>query len=131
MRRRINFIFVAAIGFLLAVTSYVYSQTPSFTEKTLPSGRVIKAAGVTQINFKNGSSALMLKYYTDINIDDSAALRKEVEDIWQSFRADIEDTGISSAIISANEMPKGIISKTRGYNFVFTKNKDGSWSQSK
>ncbi len=37
------------------------SQGPSYTAKTLPSGRVIKTAGIGKMHFSKGDPALMLQ----------------------------------------------------------------------
>jgi hypothetical protein len=73
------------------------------------------------------SPALMLKYQTDLKISDLPALRKEVDEIWPMFKGDAEKANLSNAIISANEVPQGLIFKTaNGHNFVFKK-LDGTW----
>ena len=112
-------------GFLTAACS----QEPKYTSQTLPSGRVVKIAGVMEVHFssQNQAPALMLKYYTDIGMSDRGALQAEAEDIWQSFKVNVEKAGLKSAILSANEMPRGIISETKGFNFVFTKQDNGVW----
>ena len=122
----ISFILIAAC---LLVSSTACTQTPPYTQQKLPSERTIKVGGITKMCFTKGDPALMLKYYTDLSISDADALRQGVDDIWQSFKIDVEKAGLNSAIISANEMPKGIISKTKGYNFVFIKQEDGLWKR--
>ncbi len=103
------------------------SQGPSYTAKTLPSGRVIKIAGIGKMYFSKDDPALMLKYYSDVSLNDTAKLQDEVEEIWSIFRIDAEKSKLTAAIISANEMPSGIISKTRSFNFVFQKKPSGVW----
>jgi hypothetical protein len=125
--KRSIFIVVIYLLFLLAACS----QSPPYKSQTLPSGRTIKIGGIMQINFSKGDPALMLKYYTDVNVSDSDAITKEVDDIWQSFKNDVEKSGMNAAIISANELPKGIISKTKGCNFVFMRQPNGSWKKVK
>jgi hypothetical protein len=115
-----------AITILVAFATSCYQQPPH-TVKTLRSGRTVRVAGVTRIFFRKGDQALMLKYYTDININNRSELQDEVEELWELFRVDVEKAGLKAAIISANEMPKGVISRTEGFNFVFTKEPDGKW----
>ncbi len=70
----------------------------------------------------------MLQYQTDYKVSDKAALRKEADEIWLYFKTDAEKGNFTSAIISANEVPRGVIFKnSSGYNFVFEKNPDGTW----
>jgi len=81
-------------------------------------------------NFAVDPPALMLSYQTDISLNDKAALEKEIEDIWGSFRPDVEKAGLVNAIISANEPPgPGFLSKSRGINFVYKRASDGKWSR--
>ena len=69
----------------------------------------------------------MLKYRTSLPLSDMPALRKEVDEIWDRFVMDVEHGGYKTAIISANEPPKGlIVTENNSYNFVFEK-KDESW----
>jgi hypothetical protein len=70
----------------------------------------------------------MLKYQTDLKISDLPALRKEVEEIWSVFKADVERANLTNAIISANEVPQGLIIKNaNGYNFVLKKLATGNF----
>jgi hypothetical protein len=103
------------------------AQTP-YQLVTLPSGKEIKVLGMGKIVFSQDKPALMLKYQTDLSLDDKPALREEVEEIWASFRINAEKEKMSNAIISANELPKGgLVSTSRSYNFVFRKSEDGTW----
>ena len=103
----------------------------NFHDTALPSGKHIKVLDVNTISFAKGPPALMLKYQTDLSMDDKVAVQKEVDEIWASFRQDVENAGLTAAIISATEKPSGVILKSsRGNNFVYKKNADGSWSQS-
>jgi hypothetical protein len=102
----------------------------NFQTVALPSGKQVKVLGVTPISFAKGPPALMLKYETDLSIGDKVAVQKEVDEIWSSFRQDVEHANMTYAIISATEKPSGlIITNSRGDNFVFKKAADGSWSQ--
>jgi hypothetical protein len=80
------------------------------------------------MRFQSGETALILKYQTLLTVQDTAKLRAEALDIWTVFRVDAESARVTSAIVSANEVPSGFLVKTgRGYNFVFQKAPDGSW----
>ena len=96
---------------------------------TLPSGRVIRVLSLTPMHYVNGSPpSLMLRYQTDLKVSDKDALRKEADDIWTKLRFDAEQGNFSSAIISANEIPRGFILKnSSGYNFAYEKRADGTW----
>jgi hypothetical protein len=43
-------------------------------------------------------------------------------------KADVEKAHLTTAIVSANEVPKGTLVKTgKGYSFAFKKMADGTW----
>jgi hypothetical protein len=93
----------------------------------LGSGKSIEIIAVGPLKFSQGSAALVLKYRTAIPITDMASLRKEASEIWDRFMVDVERAGYQQAIISANEPEEGgVISHSRGFNFIFEK-KDDSW----
>jgi hypothetical protein len=114
---------------LVCVTSVACeSQAQALREVSLPSGKKVKVMAAGRINFSNDSPALMLKYQTDLKISDTAELRKEVEEIWAMFKADVEQAKLTNAIISANEVPHGLVIKTgNAFNFVYKKSTDGRW----
>jgi len=71
----------------------------------------------------------MLKYQTALRLEDRDQLRKEVEEVWQVFRVDVERAGLKAAVISVQETPKRvlIVSTSKGYNFVVKKSEAGTW----
>jgi hypothetical protein len=112
----------------LTLTACGASAPTAVQVVTLPSGRHVKVLGVGKIAFSSGDTALMLKYETDVPLDDRARLSAEADDIWSSFRADVEKAGLSAGIVSANEHPTGgLITSNRGYNFVCTRGASGTW----
>jgi hypothetical protein len=122
---------IALIAALAAVHVCVADET-AYRLATLPSGKQIKVLGVGQMAFTEGPPGLMLKYETDIPIENVPALEREADEIWLSFRSDVERAGLRVGIVSANEKPSGfIITKNRGYNFVFERGADGRWAKSK
>jgi hypothetical protein len=94
---------------------------------SLPSGKQIRVLNIYHINFAKAPPAAIFSYQTDISMDDRPALQREVDEIWPVFRPDVERAGLTGAVISANEKPVG--GQNRGYNFVFVRAADGSWSQ--
>ena len=97
---------------------------------SLPSGKQIRVLTIYRLNFAKGPPALIFSYQTDLSIDDKRSLQQEVDEIWPIFRLDVEKAGLTGAVISANEKPAGgLIKNNRGYNFIFQKASDGSWSQ--
>ncbi len=100
--------------------------------EVLPSGRVVKIMGLSKMYASDGKAALMLRYLTEIKLDNVAELRKEAEDIWSKFRSKVEKAELDGAILSATTPPEGWIIKTsKSYNFLIRKNKDGQWEFSK
>jgi len=107
------------------------SPQPKFTIQRLPSGKEIKILSIGKWYFtKDKTTALTLKYQTDISIDDVDLLRKEVEEIWPVFRIDAEKSDLSNAVIMATSPPiKKVLFfyTTRSHNFVLSKKANGTW----
>lgn len=106
----------------------VAAKTPIGRQLTLEPGKSVPILEVGPI-IGRGWSGLMLTYRTAIPLNDLVALRKEVDEIWESFEAEVEHRGYSTAVISATgpEQAKGLFVTTHNsFNFVFAK-KDGSW----
>ena len=116
---------VAIIALLLLIGC---GNQQSYQVYMLPSGKQIKVLGLGKINFSKDDPALMLKYQTDLSLDDKEALSKEVDEIWEKFKIDVENAHLAAGIVSANEVPKGTLIKIgKSYNFVFKKMPDGTW----
>jgi hypothetical protein len=95
---------------------------------TLPSGKQIKVTGISKMDFPKSDSALVMNYETGVSIDDTLALRKEVDEIWALFQKDVENAGLKAAIIRAIHVEgSGLIKNGKRYGFVFEKREDGKW----
>jgi len=71
----------------------------------------------------------MLRYQSDVNFDDAAALHREALDIWHLFRLDAERQHFTAAIVSAHAPPSGsVLPTTRSHDFIFRKI-DGVWRE--
>jgi hypothetical protein len=82
------------------------------------------------MNFLQSGPALVLSYQTDLKIDATEGLRREVAEIWQDFRKEVDRARLNSAIIMANEVPTGrFIQQGRSFNFIFAKRPDGTWPE--
>ena len=104
------------------------STGPAPRTVRLPSGRTVRILGMGPIRIASGETGLILNYQTDLKISDLDNLRKEVDEIWPVFQVDAEKAKVPFAVISANEVPEGIIVKrNQQYNFVFQKSADGTW----
>ena len=96
----------------------------------LPSGRTAKILSVSKIEYSKGVMALMIRYQTTLSVDERKALSQEVDDVWKFAQKDVEHYGFDDAIISSNEIPKGIfITANRMVNFIYEKGADGKWTR--
>ena len=74
--------------------------------------------------------ALMVRYQTTLSMDERKALSQEVDEVWKIAQKDVEHDGFDDAIISSNEVPKGIfITANRMENFIYEKGTDGKWTR--
>jgi hypothetical protein len=110
----------------LAVTGLCGAQTEATRDLFLPSGKLIRVLTVSRLRYKQGT-ALVLKYQTDLSVSDLHALRKEIDQIWPVFRGDVEKAKLTTAIISANETPQGVVLKSGAAHFFMFRKIDGTW----
>ncbi len=65
---------------------------------------------------------------TDIPIEKRAELRKEVNEIWDTFKANAEASHLTKAMIGMNHNEgTGIVTRGTRYGFGFEKQADGKW----
>jgi hypothetical protein len=96
----------------------------------LPSGRIAKILSVSKIEYSKGVMALMVRYQTTLSVDEQKALSQEVDEVWKIAQKDVEHYGYDEAIISSNEVPKGIfITASHVLNFIYEKGADGKWTR--
>jgi hypothetical protein len=94
----------------------------------LPSGKEIKITSINKMDFPNSDPALVMSYLTDISIDDKTALRKEIDEVWSVFQADVENAHLKAGVIRATYVEgNGLVKSGKGYGFVFVKRDDGKW----
>ena len=94
----------------------------------LPSGKQVKVTGVGPMSFQQGGSALVMNYETEIPIENLAALRSEVNEIWGVFQKDVEAAGVKAGVIRATHYEgSGLVRDGKGYGFVYVKGDDGKW----
>jgi len=119
---------VFSLSVVVALAGCTVGSVPNYQVRQLSSGKSLRVLGVGQMNFPDSGPALVLKYETDIKFDDQAGLRKEADEIWADFKAEVEKSNVGSAVLSANSPPQGaIIQRAQGFNFVFVKQADGTW----
>ena len=107
-----------------------FGSDNSHKKMTLPSGRVILPGAMGKIYYRKSDPGFMLKYSTYLDIEDTVSLQQEINEIWSLFKRQADESGLNSAVISANSPPPTKVfsigtQKTR--NFAFIKNKNGIW----
>jgi hypothetical protein len=121
------------LGFaFIFLTAFPSRATPLAENQTLklPSGRTAKILSVSKIEYSKGVMALMVRYQTSLPFDERKALSQEVDEVWKIAQKDVEHYGFGEAILSSNEIPKGMfITANRMANFIFEKGADGKWTR--
>ncbi len=117
---------------LLSMAASLAKAAPLAENQTykLPSGRVAKILSVSKIEYSKGVMALMVRYQTTLSVDERKALSQEVDEVWKIAENDVEALRLNEAIISSNEVPKGIfITANHVMNFIYEKGADGKWTR--
>jgi hypothetical protein len=131
MNRR--FLPALLLGFAFVLLTALPSRANLLAENQmlkLPSGRIAKILSVSKIEYSKGVMALMVRYQTTLSVDERKALSQEVDDVWKIAQKDVEHYGYDEAIISSNEVPKGIfITASHMVNFIYEKGSDGKWTR--
>jgi hypothetical protein len=124
---------VLLLGVVFLSLSVARSQAaPLVQDETikLPSGRIAKILSVSKVEYSKGVMALMVRYQTTLSVDERKALSQEVDDVWKIAQSDVERAGYGEAIISSNEIPRGIfITTNQVLNFIYEKGADGKWTR--
>ena len=131
MNRRFGpaLLLVFACLLLSAIPSLAAPLVANETLK-LSTGRIAKILSVSKIEYTTGVMALMVRYQTSLSVDERKALSDEVDEVWAVAQKDVERYGFDKAIISSNEVPKGIfITASRMWNFIYEKGPDGKWTR--
>jgi hypothetical protein len=96
----------------------------------LPNGHTVKILSVSKVEYSKGVMAVMVRYQTNLSIDERAALQQEVDDFWKIAVKDVEHFGFNEAIVSSNEVHKTMfLTSSRTLNFIFEKGPDGKWTR--
>lgn len=116
---------------LLVALLCACSSGQNYQVQTLPNGMQLKVIGMTKMYSTNGVNKwLILDYQTDLRISDVNALKKEADQIWPFFKNDVEQAGMSEALIRANSAPTGtIIQERKTHGLAYKKAPDGTWSR--
>jgi hypothetical protein len=111
---------------LFAGGAAIWSAARAGQSLTLGSGKSIEILTVGPLQSAHGWSALVLKYRTAIPLNDSLALRKEADEIWDRYLAGAVTSGPQFAIISASQADNRPAATGNSYDVIFEK-QDGSW----
>jgi hypothetical protein len=121
------------LGFALVLMTVLPARASLLVQDEtlkLPTGRVAKILSVSKIEYSKGVMALMVRYETTLSVDERKALSDEVDAVWKIAQKDVEHYGYDEAIISSNEVPKGIfITASHMVNFIYEKGSDGKWTR--
>jgi hypothetical protein len=126
-RRLLNALLLA-----LALVALPSQAAPLAQDETLklPSGHIAKILSVSKIEYSKGVMALMVRYQTTLSVDEQKELSAEVDEVWKIAQKDVEHYGYDEAVISSNEVPKGIfITTNRMVNFIYEKGADNKWTR--
>ena len=106
----------------------------NYQKTTLPSGNqvIIHAAG--KIYYRKSDPGMMLEYSTYLDIENLELVQQEVNEIWLLFGKQVNESGLTTAVISAKSPPiekKFFVGTQQTRNFVFEKQANGLWKQIK
>ncbi|HET8715789.1 MAG TPA: hypothetical protein VFM16_08185 [Holophagaceae bacterium] len=97
--------------------------------RTLPSGHRFRILRGGQVQFADGSKAAMIVFETERRPDDLKGIRAEAGELWDAYRPDIEKTGLTTAIVQANQ-PKHVLLLQKGgviAGYTWERQADGRW----
>jgi hypothetical protein len=124
---------LSVLGFTaFLLTSSPLPAAPLQDNETLklPTGRMIKVLSISKVEYSKGVMALMVRYQTTLTLEERKALSEEVDDVWKLTEKDVDRLGYHEAILSSNEVSKGIfVTSNRMLNFIFEKGVDGKWTR--
>lgn len=98
-------------------------------EVKLPSGRVVDIRKVGPMVFTSRlPTAWVLLYQTKYPWSAKKEIIAEVDDIWTTFRLEVEKREMKMGIIKVTDAGDGgVVQKRTEINFVFEPEKDGGW----
>jgi tetratricopeptide (TPR) repeat protein len=91
----------------------------------LNSGASVAISAMGPLTTPEGWAGYVLLYDTTIPLDDTSALRREVDEIWEHFVVDVANSGYERAIIAANAPAADAAAPRRSAHFLFTAQADG------
>jgi hypothetical protein len=130
MNRRTWLVLLLGLAAVLLTPTRSLASLQADQVLKLPCGHTVKILSVTKVEYSKGVMALMVRYQTSLSLDERTALIDEVDDFWKVAVKDVDHYGYNEAILSSNEVHKGIfITASRMLNFIFEKGPDGKWNR--
>ena len=103
-------------------------SVPEYQLVTSESGREVKLEGLSRIERLDGAEAMYVVYRSQVDLADLPALHAEVDDVWQTFRPQVEEQGLHLAVIRASQWEKpGWQRHGRAVQFIVELLPDGKW----
>ena len=100
---------------------------PEYRLVTSASGRELKVEDISEVT-RAGEAALLLAYRSDVDFSDLDALYAEVDDVWKTFRPEVDQRGLGLALIRASQWEKpGWERRGRAVQYVVERSSDGAW----
>lgn len=112
----------------------MWSFGKSNKKTTLPSGNEIIIHAVDKVNYRKSDPGMVLQYSTYLDIENMELLQSEINEIWQLFQQQANDSGLNTVNISANFPPADkefFLDTQQTKHFLFEKQEDGIWKQTK
>jgi hypothetical protein len=111
--------------FIAGCEAHNTGNPPSYK---LPSGKQLKLIGISKTEIGNFGPTLEFNYETAIAVADKKVIRKEVDEIWETFQKDMEKANLKRALIRSTRVEgDGPMKSGTFLKFVFQKQEDGKW----
>ena len=90
----------------------------------------MKILSVSKVEYSKGIMALMVRYQTHLSVEQKKLVAEEVDQVWKLTQKQVERLGYTEAILSSNEITKGIfLTSSRVQDFIYEKGSDGNWTR--
>ncbi|HUB66785.1 MAG TPA: hypothetical protein VL981_04805 [Candidatus Methylacidiphilales bacterium] len=130
MNRRLWLILFWGFATACLASTHTFASLEPGQILKLPGGHTVKILSITKIEYSKGVMAVMVRYQTNLSLDQRTALVQEVDDFWKIAVKDVDHYGYNEAILSSNEIHKGLfLTASRMLNFIFEKGPDGKWTR--
>jgi hypothetical protein len=120
-------LFHRALATLVPLLIACGPAVPEYRLVTSQAGHEIKLEDFSPIE-RAGEAAMYLAYRSDVDFSNLPELHVEVDDVWQTFREQVEQRGVQLAVIRASRWEKpGWERRGQAVQFVVERQSDGEW----